>query len=360
VRGKIFFVTSQYSIIDEVIMNFQTKKSRELRQQQVKAENKLWQILRNRNFLELKFRRQHPIKSFIVDFCCLKEQLIIELDGEFHNNSFQQNYDEKRTRILEKLGYTVLCFENKIVFEQPKLLLQGIRNYIEKPLTPTLSQGKGRYTVLSTKKLTSSQREIISNTDIDLVEYNAITIEKLQFANQVVTENAIVTSQNSASVLIESKTELKNVFCVGEKTASLLVGNDYNVVETTKNSLELAKIIVKKYKSDSFVFFCGDKRRKELPNILSENKVDFTENILYKTKLNSHKFEEVFDGILFFSPSGVESYMQENPLDNSLVFCIGNTTATAIKEEAAKVIISDTPSVEDVLFKLKEYLDTLK
>ena len=85
-------------------MNFQTKKARALRQQQTKSENKLWQLIRRRIFLDLKFRRQHPIKSFIIDFCCLKEQLIIELDGEFHNNAFQQNYDDKRTRILKKLG----------------------------------------------------------------------------------------------------------------------------------------------------------------------------------------------------------------------------------------------------------------
>lgn len=70
-------------------MGYQTKRARELRQLQTKAENKLWQLLRNRNFLNLKFHRQHPIKSFILDFCCLKAQLIIELYGESHNNAFQ-------------------------------------------------------------------------------------------------------------------------------------------------------------------------------------------------------------------------------------------------------------------------------
>jgi uroporphyrinogen-III synthase len=209
--------------------------------------------------------------------------------------------------------------------------------------------------VLSTKKLTPFQREIISNTNISIVAYDAISIEKLPFTNEVVIENAIVTSQNSAKTLIKSIAQLKNVFCVGEKTAALLIENNYNVVKTAKNASELAVFIVKTHKNDSFVFFCGNKRRDELPRILSENKVEFTEEILYKTTLVSQKFDKKFNAILFFSPSGVESFVQENSLKNSVVFCIGNTTAYEAKKHTSNIVVASQATIEYTIDGLIRY-----
>jgi uroporphyrinogen-III synthase len=332
-------------MVVESIMNFLTKKARALRQSQTKAENKLWQILRNRNFLGLKFRRQHPIKNFIVDFCCIKEQLIIELDGESHNNAFQQNYDDKRTQILKKLGYTILRFENKIVFEQPEFLLQEIK----KSLTPTLSQRRGSYNVLSTKKLSSEHLDLFKNTQIDIETYNAITIEKLLFEHNNQIENAIVTSQNAAQILIGVNTQIKQVFCVGEKTSKLFLVSNYKVVKTSENASELANFIIKNHKKDDFTFFCGNIRRDELPDLLTENIISFSEEIVYKTTLNSQKFNEGFDGILFFSPSGVQSYIQENSLENSVAFCIGNTTANEAKKHTRNVIVANQSTIEDTI-----------
>lgn len=209
--------------------------------------------------------------------------------------------------------------------------------------------------VLSTKKLTLSQREIISNTNIDVVEYNAISIEKLSFTNRVIVDNAIVTSQNTARILIKSKTKISNVFCVGEKTALLLVENGYNVVEVSKNASDLATFIVRNYKNDPIVFFCGDKRRNELPDVLSENKISFTEEILYNTTLNLHKFEKKFKAVLFYSPSGVQSYTQVNSLKNIMAFCIGSTTANEAKKYTSKIIVAEYSSIENILVQIQKY-----
>jgi len=209
--------------------------------------------------------------------------------------------------------------------------------------------------VLSTKKLSSEQKEILRQVNVTLQEYNAISIEELPFKPINKIENAIVTSQNSARILIKNKVLIKKVFCVGEKTASLMQANGCKLIETSKNGTVLARFIVKNHKNDSFIFFCGNRRRSELPNILQQNQVSFTEEILYETTLNSNKFDEVFDAILFFSPSGVMSYIQENLLGNSIAFCIGSTTAAAINSETVEVIISEKSSVESVLSKLKEY-----
>lgn len=211
------------------------------------------------------------------------------------------------------------------------------------------------YKVLSTKKLTPSQREIISNTTINIVEYDAISIEKLPFTNELFAENAIVTSQNTARILIASKAQLKNVFCVGKKTAALLIENRYNVVKISKNASELASFIVEKHKKDSFMFFCGDKRREELPGALTENRINFTEEILYKTTLSLQGFEAKFDAVLFFSPSGVDSYIQENSLENSVAFCIGNTTANEAKKYTSDIVVSSQATIESTIDELNGY-----
>jgi len=88
-------------------------RAKELRQTQTPAEEKLWHVLRRKNLNRHKFRRQHPIGPFIVDFYCNDANLIIELDGEIHN--FQEEQDTARTQWLEERGYRVLRFTNQQV-----------------------------------------------------------------------------------------------------------------------------------------------------------------------------------------------------------------------------------------------------
>ena len=70
--------------------------------------------------------RQHGIGPYIVDFYCASERLIIELDGEVHNNPAAEEYDEKRTKFLAELGYVVIRFENQWVFERLQAVLDEI------------------------------------------------------------------------------------------------------------------------------------------------------------------------------------------------------------------------------------------
>ena len=87
----------------------------------------MWNHLKNRQLEGRKFRRQHSIEKFIVDFYCYEEQLIIELDGEVHNEPKQMAYDDRRTKRLEKLGNRVLRFENKMVFDNLGSVVQEIK-----------------------------------------------------------------------------------------------------------------------------------------------------------------------------------------------------------------------------------------
>ncbi|WP_179348629.1 endonuclease domain-containing protein [Winogradskyella pacifica] len=102
--------------------NTHTKKAlqeyrRALRNNLTPSEAQLWKHLKSRQLSNRKFQRQHSIGYYIVDFYCAAEKLIIELDGEIHNNPKAQEYDKKRTQYLENLGYKVVRFENKMVFD---------------------------------------------------------------------------------------------------------------------------------------------------------------------------------------------------------------------------------------------------
>src|SRR5512147_1111061 len=88
--------------------------AREMRHPQTPAEATLWHALRNRK-TGFKFRRQHPIYRFIIDFYCAKAKLLIEIDGESHLEPSQEEYDKARTEYLEELGYKVIRFTNNDV-----------------------------------------------------------------------------------------------------------------------------------------------------------------------------------------------------------------------------------------------------
>jgi type I restriction enzyme R subunit len=101
-------------------------RARELRRTQTEAEAALWELLRDRQILELKFRRQCPLTRYVADFCCKDPRIVIELDGEVHDDPAQRRHDENRDGYLRSLGYTVLRFRNSQVLEDPASVLAAI------------------------------------------------------------------------------------------------------------------------------------------------------------------------------------------------------------------------------------------
>lgn len=119
------------------------KKARELRQNLTDSEQILWEVLRNRQLNNLKFRRQHPLKEgYILDFYCHEAKLGIELDGGYHNQLKQLNYDAVRTLDIE-IGYgiKILRFSNDDVQNRIDFVLNEILNFTS-PLSPLL-KGEG-------------------------------------------------------------------------------------------------------------------------------------------------------------------------------------------------------------------------
>jgi very-short-patch-repair endonuclease len=99
------------------------EKARELRREQTEAEAALWELLRDRKLFKLKFRRQCPLNRYVTDFCCKDPRIVIELDGEVHDDPTQRRHDENRDGYLRSLDYTVLRFRNNQVLEDPAAIL---------------------------------------------------------------------------------------------------------------------------------------------------------------------------------------------------------------------------------------------
>jgi len=211
---------------------------------------------------------------------------------------------------------------------------------------------------LSTKKLFIDQEKLLVDAGIRLITYDAIQIElvAVDFLGDI--KNVIFTSKNAVraiqDIVLPKKANgwsIQYCFCVGKNTQKLLEEHGQKVVETASNASDLAKIISKKYKNEQFLFLCGNLRRDELPLILKEKNMKLEEKVVYKTHWNSKRFDRIFDGILFFSPSGVQSYVSENDMGQSIAFCIGNTTASEAKKHTNNSIVANEPTVENVIME---------
>jgi very-short-patch-repair endonuclease len=130
------FSVTFISMINKNLFNRKDLKSfrSSLRNRSTSAEAELWEELKSKKLEGRKFRRQYSIGRYIVDFCCPSEKLIIELDGDPHGESQKIEKDEIRDNYLEGLGFIVLRFENRFVFQEPEYIKSEIRKVFNKKL----------------------------------------------------------------------------------------------------------------------------------------------------------------------------------------------------------------------------------
>jgi uroporphyrinogen-III synthase len=207
--------------------------------------------------------------------------------------------------------------------------------------------------ILSTKTLLDNQREALINANFNVIEVDFIQTKSQAFELNEINDNLIFTSQNAVqSFLLDPKSEelkTKNVFCVGLKTKILLSESGFNVIAYTGYAEDLSEIITLIYANESYTFFSGNLRRETLPQALKAAKIKFNEIQVYETTLTPKKIKTPVDAILFFSPSGIESYLKENKIKNETCFCIGTTTSSALDGITKNIIIADQPTIEDVI-----------
>lgn len=122
-------VNKQYVTADPFLYSLLHEWANENKKHQTEAENVLWEHLRAKR-LGKKFNRQHIIEQYIVDFVCLEEMLVIEVDGGYHSQPQQVLLDNQRTEHLAAMGFTVIRFDNDKIIEDIDKVLKEICRYI--------------------------------------------------------------------------------------------------------------------------------------------------------------------------------------------------------------------------------------
>ena len=119
--------------------------TKNLRRTQTPAETILWTVLRNRQYKALKFRRQVNIGPYIVDFLCKKYKVVLEIDGDIHDQNDQKEHDDIRTTFLNQYGYTVLRIKNEHIYADLDSVLQNIYDFVScvDQTVPSPSQRRG-------------------------------------------------------------------------------------------------------------------------------------------------------------------------------------------------------------------------
>lgn len=215
--------------------------------------------------------------------------------------------------------------------------------------------------ILSTKKLLSNQRQFLLNADFGLIEADFIKIDFCKVDINTSHESLLFTSQNAVNSVLSNenwkKLRAKKCFCVGKKTKIILEQNSFEVVESFDYAEELASFLIDKYSSNTYTFFSGNLRQDTLPVALQQANIIFEEKQVYRTDLTPVKVESRVDGILFFSPSGVKSYLKENTITNQVCFCIGTTTAKEVEKTTKNVVIANQPTVENTIIQCINYFN---
>lgn len=214
--------------------------------------------------------------------------------------------------------------------------------------------------ILSTKILLKTQKQLLLNANCEVFEADFIETKFIDFDLKNIKQILIFTSQNAVYALLNhpkiEELKSKTAFCVGLKTKALLQENGFKVEAYTSYADDLAEIISLVYTNEAFTFFSGNLRRDTLPNALSENGIQFNEIQVYETKIMPQKIDFKPDGILFLSPSAVDSYLKLNKISNEICFAIGTTTAQALASNSIKSIeIAASQTIESVIEKVVHY-----
>jgi uroporphyrinogen-III synthase len=203
---------------------------------------------------------------------------------------------------------------------------------------------------------------------IDIVEFictepiinNELKKQINDLAHQSLT--IVFTSMNAVEAVwnhLDNKPLDWKIFCIGTATQKLVAEefDGKSIVGTADSATELADAIIAEKNIGEVAFFCGDQRRHELPEKLSTHNIKVNEVEVYKTFQLNEKVAKKYDGILFFSPSAVESFFTSNKITpQTTLFAIGNTTANTIKKYTKnKIVLSDKHGKDDLFEKAVSY-----
>lgn len=200
---------------------------------------------------------------------------------------------------------------------------------------------------------------------LSFIETQPLVSEDLQVLMKELAQKpltVVFTSMNAVEVVKDAAGSQVSweIYCIGNTTRQLVAdtwGVD-KIKGTAENASALADLIINNGEKE-VVFFCGEQRRDELPIKMRDHGISLKELVVYRTIETSRPVSKKYDGILFFSPSAVNSFFSFNkPASCGVAFAIGSTTAMALKAKGCNSIVSaDMPGKEELVRKMLAYFD---
>ena len=215
------------------------------------------------------------------------------------------------------------------------------------------------FRLLSTKCLSVEQKNRLIQTGVSYSCWDFIKSTPTNFKADPENKSLIFSSQNAVkSVFNQFRFRGNNCYCVGGKTQKLLEENGQKVVKMTQNASILADFILKNTKKEPFLFFTGNQRMPAIEAAFARENRSL-EVVETYTSSTQPKAMGNYDAVLFYSPSGVESYLQNNSLADSTSFAIGETTAQSLKKYTDNIITATQPTIEHLIAAVRKYTTTL-
>jgi len=223
-----------------------------------------------------------------------------------------------------------------------------------KSLMDTIKGSFQQANIYSTKTLTTDQRALLNEKVIvessDFVKISLNRIKPQIIRNPI--ENVIITDKNSVEALLHNfsavELQFKNIYCIGRRTKRLVEKRIGPVKHVEKNVKALAEYLVEYIEGNEVTYFCSDAHVDHLLTILIENNIKVNKVEAYQTKYDAVKIEDFVEGIMFFNPSTIQSYLKENDSDK-IAFCINETTALEAKKRFNDIRVAKVPTVDSLI-----------
>lgn len=212
--------------------------------------------------------------------------------------------------------------------------------------------------LLFTKVLDAQQHDALVKAGIEVSSYDAIRIQPVSPEWEGDWDHAIFSSKNAVrSVMNKDRERLPDaISCVGSKTAALLREHGFSPRFEASSAEELCKLLQALPKTESFLFFRGNRSLPTIPTCLENAGFRFREVLCYHTNLAPREEESPYDAIAFMSPSAISSYLQANQAGSAIALCIGPTTAKAAETHFNRIEIAGEPTLEALLSLAKTTL----
>lgn len=201
---------------------------------------------------------------------------------------------------------------------------------------------------------------------LEVIKTQSLPVKPFDLKNN----SLIFTSTNGVKAFFENKfqadedftsPQYNKIYCVGEKTKKELRKNGFGTFKVLKNAETLSQFIVENCAQEKFIHFCGNLALDVLDKDFPLQNIEYKKVVVYETKSLKPKITEKYHAIVFFSPSGVRSFAENNSLENTMLFSIGETTTKELKKHTkTEVFTSQENTLLNLLSVLKETLIKIK